>query len=89
MITKEPLAISTYLGTIIGFMVAKYLPDIDPETRAAVVGFALAAVTGIAAFLRSKAFSENTIREAGMDPEEVQEKADNPEVLRKRKRASR
>ena len=89
MLTKEPLAIATYLGTIIGFLVAKYLPEVDEGTRAAIVGLALGVVTALVAWLRTKAFSENTIREAGYDPKDVEARADDPEVMPKRKRASR
>jgi hypothetical protein len=51
---------------------------VDPETVNTVAQFIVAIVGAL--LIRARVFSRNTIREAGLSPKAVQERADNPAV---------
>jgi hypothetical protein len=76
---KEPVAILTVIAAIIvGFLGRYNITWIDSATVEAGLQVITVVVTGWIA--RSKVFPENTIREAGLDPELIQERADDPMI---------
>jgi hypothetical protein len=87
MLKTEPVAAASgaagALPIVVGYLVAQAFPALPAAVVGAVTLLVVAPiVAGVAWVARSRAFSENTIREAGLDPAVVEQKAQNPAVKR-------
>jgi hypothetical protein len=79
MIKSEPVAITAAVALLAQAGAAAVLPDASTEVHIAVATLVTGGVTVLA---RRFSFSENTIREANLDPERVRERAADPMVDR-------
>lgn len=90
LIRKEPAMVAGFVTAVVGLLVVYGILD---ERQAAAWTAVLVVVGGSpivqGLVTRFLVFSPNTLEEAGFDPKEVQERADDPQVQPKRKRASR
>ena len=81
-IQKEPaVTIGVAVGAMMGLLLAYDV--VDTEKAAAWSAFLLVALPIIqGVFTRFHVFSPNTIREAGLDPAAVKERAEDPSIPR-------
>lgn len=79
MIRQEPVVTTATLAVLLNAGVAYLLPHAEVPVRAALVSLLLVPAVWVA---RRFSFSEETIRQAGLDPDAVQARADNPSVPR-------
>lgn len=79
MIRSEPVITTATVAVLLDALVTQVLPKLTAPVHVALVSVLVAVVAVVA---RRFSFSENTIREANLDPDSVRERAADPLVPR-------
>jgi hypothetical protein len=75
MIRSEPVITTATVAVLLDAIVTQVLPKLEAPVHVALVSVLVAVVAVVA---RRFSFSENTIREAGLDPAAVERRAADP-----------